>query len=391
MKKILFIPTYTYLSSPIFTNLLPALKEYETIYLDVEDQYHCEKSSDQFKNQFSRSIHLHMNAENITFVAKIMKFFKMVRYKSRLEKLIKEEAPSAIVTTGDLTVSTRILKTYFSDIPLVVIQPALFAVKGISRKYSQQIIYNVFNKILRMPIMRKQNYFGQEYKDIILLVWGKHFEKMLPNNKNIHIVGDISFDTFPIEKSIKEKKIFLAKYGYKETTNVIVICTTVENIAEKSIVDNIYDVYKNLIITRQDLFFIIKPHPRNDTKELRDIFISLRVDNCVVVNTNLHELFKYTDVHISSFSRTAIEAVASNIPVIAVNPDNEIHLPDFLNNELNEKVTNFQEMHDKIDDILNNKDDYLALGEQYIENKLYKLDGNAAQRAADIIKREIEL
>ena len=391
MKKILFIPTYTYLSSPIFTNLLPALKEYETIYLDVEDQYHCEKSSDQFKSQFSRSIHLHMNAENITFVAKIMKFFKMVRYKGRLEKLIKQEAPSAIVTTGDLTVSARILKTYFADIPLVVIQPALFAVKDIPRKYSQQIIYNVFNKILRMPIMRKQNYFGQEYKDIILLVWGKHFEKMLPNNKNIHIVGDISFDTFPIEKSIKEKKIFLAKYGYKETTNVIVICTTVENIAEKSIVDNMYDIYKNLIITRQDLFFIIKPHPRNDTKELRETFESLEVDNCVVINTNLYALFKYTDIHISSFSRTAIEAVASNIPVIAVNPDNEIHLQDFLNNELNEKVTNFQEMHDKIDDILNNKDDYLALGEQYIENKLYRLDGNAAQRAADIIKREIEL
>lgn len=392
MKKILFIPTYTYLSSPIFTKLLPKLKSYETIYLDVEDQYHCEKTSEQFKKQFSKNIKLEMNADNVTFMAKVLKFFKMMKYKNRFKEMMNRESPAAIVTTGDLSFSIRIIKTYFPNIPIFVIQPALFVAKGIPRKSSQKIIYNVFNKIFRIPIIRRQNYFGQEYKEMNLLLWGEYFKKMLPDNKNIHIVGDITFDNFPIEKEYELKKELLEEAGYALNTKIITICTSVlENFTKKEVIDNLYKIYKQLIINRKDLFFIIKPHPRNNTKELRDIFESLEVDNCIVLNTHLHMLFKYTDIHLSTFSRTAIEAIASKIPVISINPDNKLNLQDFLNNELNEKVTNAQEMHDKIEDILKHRDSYLALGEAYIENKLYKLDGNAAQRAADIIKKEIEL
>ena len=391
MKKILFIPTYTYLSSPIFTHLLPKLKEYETIYLDVEDQYHCERTSDEFKKQFEKSITLSMLAKNKTFIDNIIKFFKMVHYQNRLRKYISSESPSAIVTTSDLTFSIRIIKKYFPNIPIFVIQPALFSNRGASSTFFHEIA-SFFTKFMNVPLVSKQNYFGQEFDNISLLLWGEYFQNMLPNKKNIHIVGDITFDNFPIEKNDEAKKELLEETGYALDSKVITICTSVlENFTGKETIDDLYEIYKNLIINRKNLFFIIKPHPRNDTKELRNIFTSLEVDNCVVVNTNLHELFKYTDVHISTFSRTAIEAVASNIPVISVNPSNEIKLEDFLNNELNEKVTNLQEMYDKIDDIIKNRDDYLALGEQYIEDKLYKLDGKSAQRAAEIIKREIEL
>jgi len=392
MKKILFIPTYTYLSSPIFNNLLPKLKEFETIYLDVEDQYQCEKTSSQFKSKFSKFIDFSMNADSTTFIAKIVKFFKMIRYKNRLKELIKEELPSAIITTADLTFSIRIIKVYFPNIPVYVIQSALFVNKDIPRKTFQNISYILFNKVMRIPVVSRQNYFGQEFDDVFLLLWGDFFHKMLPNNKNIHIIGDITFDNFPIEKDVEEKRRLIKGTKFDLDIKVIVICTSVlDNFTTKEVIDRLHKIYTDLITKRKDLFFIIKPHPRNDTKELRDIFESLQVDNCIVLNTNLHQMFKYTDVHISTFSRTAIEAVASNIPVISVNPDNEIHLQDVLNNELNEKVTDLQEMDSKIDDIIKNRNKYLALGKKYIEDKLYRLDGNAAQRATNIIKREMEL
>jgi len=391
VKKILFIPTYTYLSSPVFTNLLPELKEYETIYLDVEDQYHCESTSRQFKNQFNKSIDFGMNADSTTFMTKIVKLFKMIRYKNRLKNLIKEELPSAIITTSDLTFSVRIIKEYFPSIPVFVIQSALFGDRDIPRKPFQNISYIFFNKIMSIPIISKQNYFGQEFDDIFLLLWGEFFHKMVPNNKHIHIVGDITFDNFPIEKDVEEKRRLLKGTKFDLDTKVIVICTSVfENFTKKEVIDRLYKIYTDLITKRKDLFFVIKPHPRNDTKELRDIFEFLQVDNYIVLNTNLHEMFKYADVHISTFSRTAVEAVASNIPVISVNPDNKIHLQDFLNNALNEKVTNLQEMDYKIDDIVKNRNNYLALGKKYIEEKLYRLDGNAGQRATEIIKRKME-
>jgi hypothetical protein len=389
MKKILFIPTYTYLSSPIFTHLLPELKEFETLYLDVEDQYHCEKTSVEFKDQFNKSIKLPLKVNSETFIARVVKFFKIHRYIKRLKKIIVQESPTAIITTSDLSISIRVIKTYFPTIPVFVIQAGVSSNKGISRKYLQKIIYLFFNKILKIPLASRQNYFGNEYEDTFLLLWGEYFKKMIRNNRNIHIIGDISFDDFPIKKNIEEKKNLLSKYGYKETTNIIVICTTVKNIAEKRVVDNMYEIYKKLIVKRKDLFFIIKPHPRNNTQELRDTFESLQVENCVVLNTDLHELFRYTDIHISSFSGTALEAIASNIPIVSVNPDNQIRLQDFLNNELKEKVTSSQEMYDKIDDIIKNRDNYLALGAQYIKDKLYKIDGKSAQRAAKIIKGKL--
>jgi hypothetical protein len=391
MKKILFIPTYTYLSSPIFTHLLPELKEFETLYLDVEDQYHCEKTSVEFKNQFNKLITLSMDTKNKTFIDNIIKFFKMLDYQNRLRKYISFESPSAIVTTSDLTFSVRIIKKYFPNIPIFVIQPALFSNRGISSTFFHTIA-SFFTKVIHVPLVSRQNFFGQEFDNIFLLLWGEYFQNMLPNNKNIHIVGDITFDDFPIKKDYEAKKEFLEEVGYPLDSKIITICTSVlENFTGKETINSLYDIYKNLIVKRKDLFFIIKPHPRNNTKELRDIFESLQVENCIVLNTDLHELFKYTDIHISTFSRTAVEAIASNIPIVSVNPDNQIQLQDFLNNELKEKVTNSQEMYDKIDDIIKNRDDYLALGEQYIEDKLYKLDGKSAQRATDIIKREIAI
>jgi len=390
MKKILFIPTYTYLSSPIFSNLLPKLKGYETIYLDIEDQYSSAKTSKNFKDQFSKSINLYMNAQGTTFREKMVKFFKMIRYMSRLKKVIEVESPSAIVTTGDLTFSLRIIKEKFPDIPIFMIQPALFTKVDTPRRVFQDIEYIIFNKILKIPIASRQNYFGQEFDDIYLLLWGEHFRNMLDNRDNCYIVGDLTLDTFPIKSNNKEKQNLLKNTKYSIDTPIVTICTSVlEGFVEKEIIEYTHKIYQNLIIEQQDLYFIIKLHPRNNGQKMRQLFESLNVENMIIKDTNLHELFTYTDIHISSFSRTAVEAIASNIPIVVVNPDNKIKLEDFFKNTLKEKVINSNEMHQKIKDILENKNSYLLLQKYYIKSKLYKIDGKSSHRASNIICENI--
>jgi len=390
MKKILFIPTYTYLSSPIFSNLLPKLKEYETLYLDIEDQYSSEKTFKNFKDKFSKSIKLHMNAKGITFIEKVIKFFKMLLYINRLKKLIKKESLSAIVTTGDMTFSMRIVKVYFPNIPVFLVQSALFPSKGMTRSVSQTIAYVFFNKILRVPIVSKQNYFGQEFNDVNLLLWGDYFANMLEKRDNCYIVGDLTLDNFPIDKNKEEKQKLLKNTKYSIDIPIVTICTSVlEGLVGKEIIDHAHTMYQELIIDRQDIYFIVKLHPRNNGQAMRQVFESLNVNNVIIADTDLHKLFSYTDIHISSFSRTAVEAIASNIPIVVVNPDNGIMLEDFFQNSLNEKVTNSKELNEKIQDILENKNEYLKFREKYIANKLYKLDGNAAQRATNIIQDKI--
>jgi len=386
MKKILFIPTYTYLSTPVFSNILPALKAYETLYLDIEDQYNSAKTPESFKEKFHKSIKLHMNAEGRTFIAKVTKFFKMVWYMNRLKKLIKKETPKAIVTTGDLTFSMRIVKAYFPEIPVFLVQSAFFPNKGMPTGISQVVAYTFFNTFMRVPIVSRQNYFGQEFNDVNLLLWGDYFANMLANSNNCHIVGDVTLDNFPIDKDKEEKKKLLRNTKYSTDTPIITICTSVlEGFVEKEIIEYTHVMYQNLILERQDIYFIVKLHPRNNGQIMRQVFESLNVDNVLITDTNLHELFSYTDIHISSFSRTAVDAIASNIPIVVVNPDNDIMIEDFFQNSLNEKVINSKELNEKIQDILENRDEYLELKEKYIANKLHRLDGKASQRVAEII------
>ena len=82
MKKILFIPTYTYLSSPIFSNLLEKLNEYENIYLDVEEQFDSEKTSREFKDKFTQVIKIESIGDKKSFFSKIINIFEIIKFKN---------------------------------------------------------------------------------------------------------------------------------------------------------------------------------------------------------------------------------------------------------------------------------------------------------------------
>lgn len=391
MKKILFIPTYTYLSSPIFSNLLEKLNEYENIYLDVEEQFDSEKTSREFKDKFTQVIKIESIGDKKSFFSKIINIFEIIKFKNELICFLKKEKPSIIITTSDLSLSVRVIKKYLPYTPIVVIQSAMISNIGLNRTFKHYLKYIIFNKVLSLPIIRKQNYFGHEYNNNILLLWGDYFKKLVDNNNTIKSIGDITFDNFPIKKSLELKKELLLKYNFKEETKIITICTSAfSGIIDSNVEKKLYDIYKNIIIIKKELFFIIKPHPRNNGKELEDIFTPLKADNFIILNNHLHTLFQYTDIHISSFSRTALEALASNIPILSINPDNEIKLEDFFNNEIDEKVRSIDEMIIKIDALLDSTDKFFDLRDIYIDKMLYRLDGGATQRAVDIIKEEIE-
>ena len=391
MKNILFIPTYTYLSSPIFSNLLPMLQDYNNIYLDIEEQYMCDKTSIEFQSQFNEinKINLDMNAT--TFISKIKKFFKIKRFIKELKLFIKNIKPSIIITTSDMTLSVRVIKKYFPNIPIVVIQSGTTGNKNIPRRLVQKIQYILFNKILQIPIISNQNYFGNESNDIIVLLWGEYFKNLLVSSNNKYIIGNIVYDYFPIKKNIDIRKQILLDNYFDINTKIVALCTTplMLGFLKKEFSFDVNRLYKEIIINRPDILFIIKPHPRNKTKDLREYFTSLNLNNIIIYDKDLFYLFQFIDLHIASFSGTSLEALASNIPIISVNPNNEIPLQDILNNELDEKVINLNELIEKVDKLLLDSSEFFKLKDEFVSKKLYKLDGKATQRAVDIIKEKI--
>jgi hypothetical protein len=367
------------------------LQDYNSIYLDIEDQYMCAKTSMEFQSQFNEVSKITLDSDAISFLSKIKKFFKINKFIKELIVFIKDIKPSIIITTSDMTLTIRVIKRYFPNILIIVIQSAGITNKNIPRRLIQKIEYIFFNKILQIPIISNQNYFGNECNDMIVLLWGEYFKNILVSHTNRYTIGNIVYDNFPIKKDTIKKEEILLDNNFDINSKIIVLCTTplMAGLLKKEYSIYINKIYTELIVNRPNIFFIIKPHPRNNTQELKDYFLSLDVNNVIIYDKGLHSLFAFTDIHISSFSITSLEAVASDIPIISINPNNEIPLQDFLNNELDEKVINLNELIEKVDKLLLDSSKFIKLKHKFVFKKLYKLDGEATQRAVDIITEKI--
>ncbi len=392
MKKILFIPTYTYLSSPIFTRLLSVLDEFKTIYLDIEDQFDSQYTSEKFKGLFDKSITLHLS-KKFAFLGFFGKIIDTVIFKQHLIHLIAKEAPDIILTTSDMTLSIRIIKQSYPQIPIVIIQPALIQpALSLSRKeqFKHNIKYFFFNKLLKTPIVRRQRIYGLEYEDTYLLVWGKYFKNMLRREKNVYIIGDITLDNYPIRRQRSLKKEYLKRYGLSEDCPIILICTgAFKGLIDKNIERELYTNYIEWIQDRHDLFFMVKPHPREKNNLLTAFIAEKKPKNAQISEELLPKSFQYIDIHVSSFSRTSIEALASRIPTISFNPNNQVQLNNFFSRVLDITVSNIVELNGRVDIYLNDQKIFFIHKEKDIENLLYRLDGNAAMRAKRVIKQEI--
>ena len=129
---------------------------------------------------------------------------------------------------------------------------------------------------------------------------------------------------------MKLKEEILIGYNFNLNSKIVAICTgAFAGIASKEIVDKLYEMYLDLILRKKDIFFILKPHPRENRNKLTSFIEEMNPKNALITDRHLHEIFSYIDIHISSFSRTALEALASNIPILSVNPNNKIELEDF--------------------------------------------------------------
>jgi len=386
MKKIIFIPTYIYLSTPILEKLVDKFKNYETIYLDTEDEYNNNKNSQEFRKKFTKVIDF---SHYFSYENNLIKLIKMIKLQYKIKKFLEEEKPSVIITTSDLSFSVRIIKKFFPDIKIIIVQSALFTNNTFPISKFQKIKYFIFNKICNLPIVQRQNHFANEYRDTYILLWGEYFKKFLSEEhqkEKIKIIGDITLDKFPIDKNNKLKKEILVKNNFSLNSNIITVCTgAYGNLVSKKLLNNLYEIYFEIIERCNDTFFIIKPHPREKNNILINKVSNFK--NVIISNENLYEIFQYTDIHISSFSRTALEALASNIPIVTINPNNQIGLEDFFNNELDEKAINLEEAIEKIDNILVKKGDFFNLREKYIKKMFYKLDGSANKRAVEEIEK----
>jgi len=127
---------------------------------------------------------------------------------------------------------------------------------------------------------------------------------------------------------------------------------------------------------RNEFFIIIKPHPDDNPQDYQSIIDQTGSHNAKVLQGNLIELILNSNVVVSTFSTSIIDAMCMNKPVIQVKFEEiEMKLPyDDYETVLESKLNNLEE---NIQKIINDKDlcQKLLEQEQKFVKKYYNIGG----------------
>lgn len=402
-RNIVFIPTFHYLSHPLFFNIVEKFSNHEKIYFNPKDpgiwEYNKkgikkEEILNYFDNYYEieKEIDYKNNKSN-----KLQRFFENKKYIRNIKNILNGIKPVAIITTSDMSYSARICNQWANknNIPVIIIQPSFLDFEITDcKKY--RIRYLLFNKILNIPLYKKQTYFGNENKNNYLFLFGEYFKKYYKGKSiynNIYITGNPVFDKY-FTNYKGENDGFYEMLNIPPDKMVITVCTQeIDVVFGVDAFTSLIDMYKSVIVDNEKLFFIIKVHPGEDIEKYNKAFRDLDMNNYKIVkDINLYDIYKITDVQVSVSSYSSFEAVVLGIPIILVNPDNEFKLFDYFNNEIELKANTAEELSKYLRRCLTKeyKEVFKIKREKYLKSKLCYIDGKSGERVVERIEEIIK-
>jgi len=403
-KTIVFIPTYYYLSHPLFSRIVENFSDYEKVYFNTKDLVSWKYNKEGIKKNevlkwFDKyyEVNKELDSKNSNS-NKLQIFLKHKKYISHIKNVLSEIKPAAIITTSDMSYSARICNQWANrnSVPIIIIQPSFlnFGESNYNYNLKHRIKYLLFNKILNIPLYRRQPLFGNENKNNYLFLWGDYFKKFYKNKEkynNIFLTGNPVFDRCN-EVNKENKENIYKQFGFLKDRQIITICTeNIDDIYSVDVFTRLIDIYKGAIINNEELFFVIKVHPRENIEKYNKAFKDLNKNNYKIIkDVNLYDLYKITDVQVSVMSYSSFEAVVLGIPIVLVNPDNKIKFFDFFNNEVELKANTAEELNECIQYALTDeyKEIFVKKRKDYLQSRLYALDGKSGER---VVKRIEEI
>jgi vacuolar-type H+-ATPase subunit F/Vma7 len=173
--NILFLPGCYYLSNSIFLAIAKVAKKHINIYFDTNDPGFSNSNSinhdtDVIAKTFDRIFY-----DTHPFVARGIRdsknLFNVQQYKKRLHKNLEHFNPDVIIVSTDMGGHiNRMINNWAkkNNVPYIVIQTAFL--KAANNTNKDQMInklnYILFNKILSIPLFRRQEIYGCEKKAI---------------------------------------------------------------------------------------------------------------------------------------------------------------------------------------------------------------------------------
>ncbi len=403
-KKIVFIPTYYYLSNSLFFNIIEKISDYEKVYFNTKDPASRKYNKKGIKKEeilkyfdiyceVDKGIGYKDNKNN-----RLQYLFKFKNYVKKIQEILDDIKPVIIITTAAMSYSARASNQWANknNIPVIIIQPCFLDFENKTYSLRQQIKYLLFNKVLNIPLCRRQTYFGNEDKNNYLFLWSEYFKQYYKDRSiynNIYITGNPVFDKY-FTTYKKENDSYCKMLNIPSNKNIVVFCT--QNIGSVLNEDNfakIIELLKKTIIDNKECFFVIKVHPSEEIKKYNIVFKEIRQGNYKIIkDINLHALYKIADVQISFSSYSSFEAVVLGVPIILIDPDNKYKFIDDFDNEIELRASTSEELNNQLKKCLKEeyKNEFKFKRKKYLKSRLTYLDGKCGERVANKIEEIIQ-
>lgn len=235
------------------------------------------------------------------------------------------------------------------------------------------------------PIPDKTLVFGPHYKDILTQLSAYPEESIV-------VTGSPGFDILDTIKKQCSRESILKEYGIDPGKKVVLWTTQCLVLSDEENIKNLRAV-REAADKLNDVVMVVKQHPREEKKHTQMIkrYLNPTGKNIVLVRqtADARYLIYACDVMITKFSTTATEALALDKPVIILNLGGEPDLIKYVEEGAALGVYKGEDLGAAVTRLLKDDTELVEKRKRYIHQHLYKNDGQATQRAAEVIRQTL--
>ena len=217
----------------------------------------------------------------------------------------------------------------------------------------------------------------------------KDMKKCTNDFKELLLIGQPRYDILADADKIYNKNEILEQIDLDPSKKLIIWTTQTHGLPIDENEKNVSAVF-NAVKLLKNVQLVIKLHPAEDQNAPR--YKKDKSFNPVIVDgkADTYALLYACDLMITRHSTTAMEAVALNKPVIALNLSGEPDPVEYVKEGIALGVYKEEDLKTAIEKLLKDDSELAKNRAKYIEKYLYKIDGKATERVINLIVKMVE-
>ena len=315
------------------------------------------------------------------------------------------------IASGEPKTFSTLLRLKTSQRLLLSITPKVVVLTCEYCSINKQLSY--LSRIYGIPVValqhgifteRESNYiFQDEYMQKVIpditCVFGKYFsmlltEKSIYKSNQVMVTGNPRYDIFPSASNIFSLEDIRSKFNIKKGNRIILWTTQCHGFTDGENLLNFETVFSTMQ-GLENTTLVIKQHPNEGetyTKMIYDELLKYDIDVRVVPkNCDTLVLQYISDIIITIENSTiGLEAVALEKALLILNLNNESNMGPYVEGGVAIGIHNKKDLIQGIIKLLSDDTELAANRQEFIQKYLYRIDGRAAERVAEVIHATIK-